>query len=208
MAMAKELRPTEQMLDADGLRVQYFEAGKGDPIIVFAAGDYAVANPILRKLGESHRIVSFELSGLPHISANQLARKLASSLTRLGVDLCSVIGAASGAPFALALTIAAPERIGRLILLSPVQLSNDAEPLDLAAVKAPTLVLVDTRDASAASQTGRLCREKINTCHLSFVYGTGDALGGRLEARLDPIVQFLQEGEQFIIFRESQIIRP
>ena len=61
----------------------------------------------------------------------------------------------------------------------------------------------------AGIEAGRLCREKIRSCHLSFVYGAGQMLvSDRSEACLNPIVQFLEEGEQFIIFRESQVVRP
>jgi len=99
--------------------------------------------------------------------------------------------------------------VDRLILLSPLQLSEGAELLDLADVKAATLVLVGTRDTSGAIEAGRLCRERIRSCHLAFVYGAGHAIAvDRLEACLDSIVQFLEQGEQFIIFRESQVIRP
>ena len=74
---------------------------------------------------------------------------------------------------------------------------------------AATLVLVGTQDAPDAIAAGRLCREKIRSCHLSFVYGAGQMLvSDRVEACLNPIVQFLEEGEQFIIFRESQVVRP
>ena len=209
IAMAKELHRIEQMLEADGLRVRYFDAGNGDPIIVFPAKDRRLADPILRQLAESYRIISLNLSSHDEVSASQLADKLPGALTRLGIEHASVIGVAAGARPALALAISAPERIDRLILLSPLQISDSAELLDLAAVKTATLVLVGTSDSSAAIEGGRLCRSRIPSCHLSFVYSAGGALpGDRLEACLDPIIQFLQEGEQFIIFRESQVIRP
>lgn len=209
MAMAKQLNWKEQMLDADGLRIRYLEAGNGDPIIVFPAGDDAAADPILEKLAESHRIISLNLSSLADVSANQLAEKLPSGLTCLGIGHCSVIGIAAGSRSALALAIAASERIDKLILISPQQISDSAELLDLAAVTAATLVLVGTRNSSAAIEAGRLCRERIHSCHLSLVYGACDPMtGDRPEACLNPIIQFMQEGEQFIIFRESQVIRP
>jgi pimeloyl-ACP methyl ester carboxylesterase len=209
MAMAKELNPKEQRLETDGLSIGYFEAGNGDPLIVFLAKDGEFADPLLRKLAESHRIISLKLSSHDFTNANQIAEKLLHALTSMGIERCSVIGISSGARPALALAIAAPEYIEQLILLSPLQLSEDAELLDFAGISAATLVLVGTRDTSGAIEAGRLCREKIQSCHLSFVYGAGHALAGdRPEACLNPIVQFLEQGEQFIIFRESQVIRP
>jgi len=110
---------------------------------------------------------------------------------------------------ALAQAIAAPEQIDKLILLSPRFAQTAEAAANLAQVKAPTLVLVGTRDTSGSVEAGRLCREKIRVCHLSFVYDAGHAIAAdRLEACADSIADFLDQGEQFIIFRESQMIRP
>jgi pimeloyl-ACP methyl ester carboxylesterase len=130
------------------------------------------------------------------------------ALDRQGIERWSVIGISAGARPALGLAIGAPDRIQRLILLSPLNVSGGDESPDLAAVKVATLVLVGTRDTPVAIEAGRHCREGISSCHLSFVYGVGHALAGdRLEACLAPISQFLEEGEQFIIYRESQVIK-
>lgn len=207
--MAKELNLKEQRLETDGLSIGYFETGNGDPVVVFPAKDGEFDDPLLRKLAESHRIISLNLSSRDFASANRIAEKLPRALTSMGIERYSVMGISAGARPALALAIAVSERIDRLILLSPLQLSEGAELLDLAGVKAATLVLVGTRDTPGAIEAGRLCRERIPSCHLSFVYGAGHALAGdRAEACLNPIAQFLEEGEQFIIFRESQVIRP
>src|SRR6266851_3570135 len=206
LAMSKEINRKEERLEADGLSIGYFEAGNGNPMIVFPAKDGDLNDPLLRKLAESHRIISLNLSSSNSAAANQLAEKLPGALTSLGIEQYSVMGISAGAGHALALAIAAPERIDKLILLSPL-LSEGAELLDLAEVKAATLVLVGTRDTSGAIEAGRLCRERIRSCHLAFVYGAGHAIAAdRLEACLDSIVQFLEQGEQFIIFRESQVI--
>ena len=208
LAMSKEINRKEERLEADGLSIGYFEAGNGNPTIVFPAKDGDLNDPLLRKLAESHRVISLDLSNGESATAHELAEKLPRVLPTLGIEQCSVMGISAGARPALALAIAAPESIDKLILLSPL-LSEGAELLDLAEVKAATLVLVGTRDTSGAIEAGRLCRERIRSCHLSFVYGAGHALAAdRLEACLDSIVQFLEQGEQFIIFRESQVIRP
>ncbi|MBV8053629.1 MAG: alpha/beta hydrolase [Deltaproteobacteria bacterium] len=207
--MAKELNPKEQRLETDGLSIDYFEAGNGGPVIVFPAKDGELADPLLKKLAESHRIISLNLSSRDFASANQVAEKLPRALTSMGIKQFSVMGISTGARPALALAIAAPECTDRLILLSPLHLAEGAELPDLTGVKSATLVLVGTRDIPGAIEAGRLCRERIPSCHLSFVYGAGHALAGdRPEACLDPITQFLEQGEQFIIFRESQVIRP
>ncbi|MBV8361480.1 MAG: alpha/beta hydrolase [Deltaproteobacteria bacterium] len=208
--MAKELDPQEQRLEIDGLSIGYFDAGNGNPMIVFPAKDGELADPLLlKKLAESHRIISLNLSSRDFTSANQVAEKLPGALTSIGIERCSVMGISTGARPAIELAISASERVDRLILISPLHLTKGAELPDLAGIKSATLVLVGTRDIAGAIEAGRLCREKIPSCHLSFVYGAGHALAGdRPEACLDPITQFLEQGEQFIIFRESQVLRP
>ena len=207
-AKEMELNRAKQMLEADGLRISYFEAGQGDPIIVVRPEEGELGNSLLASLADSHRIITLELSS-DNLTVAKLKESLPHILTTLGIRQCSLMGISAGARAALALAIAARERIERLILLSPLQVSESGEVLDLAEVETPTLILVGTRDTAAAIEIGRRCRQGIRSCHLSFVYGAGHALAGdRLEACLNPIVEFLEQGEQFIIFRESQLIRP
>jgi pimeloyl-ACP methyl ester carboxylesterase len=209
MAMMRELHRKERILEADGLRIGYFEAGNGDPVIVFPAKAGDFAGPLLARIAESYRVISLNVSDHDFATANRLAEELPGALHGLRIERCSLIGISAGADPALALAIAAPELIDRLILLSPLQPSEATGSRDPAGIKTATLVLVGTRDNSGAIEMGRRCREKIPSCHLSFVYGAGHELtSDRAEACLDPILQFLDEGEQFIIFRESQLIRP
>jgi pimeloyl-ACP methyl ester carboxylesterase len=208
MAMPKELNRKGQTLEIGSLKIDFLETGSGYPVIVFPAKASDFIEPFVSKVAESHRVIYLNLSSSDFVAA-EAAEKLPRALTGLGIEQYAVMGISGGAGPALALAIAAPERINRLILLSPLQLSEGAELLDLARVQTATLVMVGTRDTSSAIEVGRLCREKIQSCHLSFVYGAGhDLTSDRPEACLDPIMQFLQEGEQFIIYRESQVIRP
>jgi pimeloyl-ACP methyl ester carboxylesterase len=209
--MAKESNPAEKTLDLGGLSLGYSEAGGGSPIIVFPGQDEDSADPILMRLAQTHRVLSVHRSGPEDVSANRLAEKLPRALAKSGIERYTVMGVSIGARPALALAIAAAEAVDRLVLLSPLLILGEdegRESLDLSAVKAATLVLVGTHDIPAAVATGRQCRARVPSCHLSFVYGAGHGLAGdRLEACMAPILQFLEEGEQFIIFRESQVIR-
>jgi pimeloyl-ACP methyl ester carboxylesterase len=207
--MPAEMKAKPGTLEADGLRVHYFEAGSGEPMIVFPDRDGELFDSLLDKLAERNRVIAFDLSAGGTITPRDVAAKLSHGLPRLGVDRYAVMGVAAGASLALAQAIAAPEQIDKLILLSPQFARSTEAVANLAQVKAPTLVLVGTRDASGSIEGGRLCREKIRVCHLSFVYDAGHAVASdRLEACADPIADFLDQGEQFIIFRESQMIRP
>jgi pimeloyl-ACP methyl ester carboxylesterase len=208
-ATPAEMKAKPGTLEADGLRVHYLEAGSGEPLIVFPDRDGELFDSLLDKLAGRNRVIAFDLSAGGTITPRDVAAKLSQGLPRLGVDRYAVMGVAHGASLALAQAIAAPEQIDKLILLSP-RFAQSAEAVaNLAQVKAPTLALVGTRDASGSVEAGRLCREKIRVCHLSFVYDAGHAVAAdRLEACVDSIADFLDQGEQFIIFRESQMIRP
>jgi pimeloyl-ACP methyl ester carboxylesterase len=204
-----EMNAKPGTLEADGLRVHYLEAGSGEPLVVFPDRDGELFDSLLDKLAGRSRVIAFDLSAGGMITPRDVAAKLSQGLPRLGVDRYAVMGVAHGAALALAQAIAAPEQIDKLILLSPRFAQTAEAAANLAQVKAPTLVLVGTRDASGSVEAGRLCREKIRVCHLSFVYDAGHAVAAdRLEACADSIADFLEQGEQFIIFRESQMIRP
>jgi pimeloyl-ACP methyl ester carboxylesterase len=207
-ATVSEISTKEGWLQADGLQIRYLEAGSGAPLIVFPAQTDELFNDLLKKLAQSCRVISLD-SASGSEEANGLGGRISHALASLGLERYSIMGISAGARTALALAIATPERIDRLILLSPLRLSEDAEMFDLAAVKTATLVLVGTRDTSGAIEAGRLCRERISSCHLSFVYGAGHGIAAdRLDVCCNLIMEFLEQGEQFIIFRESQIIRP
>jgi 3-oxoadipate enol-lactonase len=208
-ATPAEMKAKPGTLEADGLRVHYLEAGSGEPLIVFPDRDGELFDSLLDKLAGRSRVIAFDLSAGGTITPRDVAAKLSHGLPRLGVGRYAVMGVGRGAALALAQAIAAPEQIDKLILLSPQFARSTEAVANLAQVKAPTLVLVGTRDASGSIEGGRLCREKIRVCHLSFVYDAGHAVASdRLEACADPIADFLDQGEQFIIFRESQMIRP
>jgi pimeloyl-ACP methyl ester carboxylesterase len=208
--MATEFKAREKVLEAGGLRLRYFDAGDGDPIVLLASKkDDTSVEPILAEFAMTHPVISLDEASDDSAYSKQVCEQLPGALTGLGIGQYNVLGVSAGASPALALAISAPERVAKLILLSPLQTAKSSQMPELTAVKASTLVLVGTRDTSGAIEAGRLCREGIASCHLSFVYDAGHALiHDRPQACLDAIIQFLREGEQFIISNESQLIRP
>jgi hypothetical protein len=208
MAMGKGFNRKVQTVNCEGLVIDYVEAGSGHPIIVFPGKDDDSTDLIIDRVGESYRIICLKLPAPDHQTISRIAEKLPQALTRLGIEHCSIIAFAASARFAISLAASAPERIDKLILLSPLLSDGGGQVPDLDGIKVTTLVLVGVRDGSGAIEAGRLCREKIASCHLSFIYGAGEAPAAeRPDACLEPIVQFLEEGEQFIISHESQVIR-
>jgi pimeloyl-ACP methyl ester carboxylesterase len=139
------------------------------------------------------------------------AGHLAQALARHGVMSFSVIGISSGATLALLQAAGTPDIVQRLVLVSPPLASVQQPQLEskLGDVRAPTLVLVGTRDRSGSREAGHTCRSEIPTCHLLLVYDAGQVIAAdRQEACPSSIREFLDLGEGFIVSHESQLIRP
>ena len=206
--MAQEIERRKHTLQAGGLSLEYFEASAGSPLIVFTAEAQERSDRLLRGLSQNHRVIAIDQPPASVGSPNQLPVDLARVFDQLNIAQCSVIGIATGARPAVAAALQYPERIEKLILVSPRQVAGAGELVNMSAIRTPTLILVGTGDKLGAIE-GRLCRERIPSSHLSFVYETGQQLTiEHLDACLDPILQFLRAGEQFIIFQDSQRIRP
>jgi pimeloyl-ACP methyl ester carboxylesterase len=201
----------EGILECNGLTIRYVEAGEGRPVIIFPASDGAWFDDIAVELAAHHRVIVLDVpvSGLE--KSQDFAEHLAHALAGLDVASFSIIGVSRGATPALAQAIYAPEQVQRLILISPplAAVQNPELGVRLRDVKAPTLVLVGTRDRSGPREAGHILREQIPACHLLLVYDAGHAIvAARREACLSPISEFLEQGEGFIVFHDSQMIRP
>jgi pimeloyl-ACP methyl ester carboxylesterase len=201
----------EGVLECNGLTIQYAESGEGQPVVVFPAGDGALFDDVAAALATHYRVfvVDAPASGLG--KSQDFAETLAQALAGLGVASFSVIGVSQGAILALAQAVYTQEQVQRLVLLSPPLASVQHPELGakLREVKAPTLVLVGTRDRSGSREAGHICRAQIPACHLLLVYDAGHAIAAdRREACLAPIGEFLEQGEGFIVCHDSQMIRP
>jgi len=201
----------EGALESNGFPVRYVESGEGRPVVVFPTGNGKLFDDVAAALAMQHRVIVLDVpaSGLGKIQ--DFAEHLAQSLARLGVAPFSVLGVSHGATPALAQAVYTPEQVHRLVLLSPplASVQNSEWGSRLREVRAPTLVLVGTRDRSGSREAGHICREQIPSCHLLLVYDAGHAIAvDRREACLSPIGEFLEQGEGFIVFHESQMIRP
>ncbi len=198
------------VLECDGLPIPYREAGEGQPVLIFPTGTGTLFDEMATTLAARYRVLVLDV--LAHTSTKQsFAEKLSLALARIGVGSFSVIGVLRGTTAALAQAVYTPEKVRRLILVSPTRaLAQDPESgTRLGDIQAPTLVLVGTLDRSGAREAGHTLREKIPTCHLLLVYEAGHAIvADRQEACLVPIGEFLEHGEGFIVFHDSQMIRP
>ena len=142
----------EGVLECNGLPIRYVESGEGQPVIVFPAGEGALFDEVAAELATHQRVIVLDVpvSGLE--KTQDFAANLSHSLAGLGVASFSVLGVSRGATPALAQALYTPEQVHRLILLSPplASVQNPELGARLGEVKAPTLVLVGTRDRSGS----------------------------------------------------------
>jgi pimeloyl-ACP methyl ester carboxylesterase len=199
-------------LSVDGGTLGYVELGEGSPLIVFSAGEGAAAiDTLATTLAQSRRLIFLDLGSSSAASRTEgWAKQLSQAILGLGFARYSVMGVAKNAADALVQAVVAPDTVDKVVLQSPAELFRDTMQEGwLPRVAAPTLVLVGTRDTSDSAAIGRLCRENIPTSFLSFVYGAGHSVGtDRPQACANVITDFLEQGEQFIICRQAQMIAP
>ncbi|MBI3246797.1 MAG: hypothetical protein HYZ50_09840 [Deltaproteobacteria bacterium] len=199
------------VLDWNGRSLRYAEAGAGPAVVIFSTGEGELFDDVAAALAIQRHVIVFDVSDLDAVPTQDCAAHLAQALTRLGVASFSVLGVSRGTTPALAQAIHTPTQVQRLVLISPSLASVQHPELGerLSEIKAPTLVLVGTRDRSGARVAGQTCRERIPASHLLLVYEAGHAIvADRREACLAPINEFLDRGEGFIVFQDSQMIRP
>jgi pimeloyl-ACP methyl ester carboxylesterase len=132
---AKWATPPSQFAELDGLRVHYRDEGRG-PAIVLLHANYAnlyMWEPWAAALKDRYRVVRFDLSahGLtgPDATRDYSLERSAATLGRLldylHIDKATLAGTSLGGTVAMHYTVAHPERVERLILISPGSLEKD-----------------------------------------------------------------------------------
>ncbi|QBD74998.1 alpha/beta hydrolase [Ktedonosporobacter rubrisoli] len=116
-------------LDIDGLRLHCLTAGtSGSPVLMLHGGglDSAVLSwgEVLGPLAAQHRIFALDLPGYGQSSRPDLSytlefyvRIVTQLLDMLQLEKVSLVGLSLGGSIALALTLAAPERVEKLVLV-------------------------------------------------------------------------------------------
>ena len=120
---------TEGFVEADGFRIRYQQAGTGQPLICFhgAGGPrLSYAHDILCK---SFRVIAFEAPGFGKSAPNDrsatiqdLAETMSQAIANLGIERFNLMGTSFGGRLAVFVALAHPDRIERLILMSPAAL--------------------------------------------------------------------------------------
>lgn len=118
----------EGHVEAAGFRIQYLEAGQGNPVVILDAMTWGVSK-LHDALAQTYRVVALELPRFGRSPANsrwQSARDLANTMAQAAAtlveDTYTLIGISFGANVALCQTLRAPDKVEALILISPTSI--------------------------------------------------------------------------------------
>ena len=127
---------TEERVDAPIGKVQVFRAGSGDPLVYLHSAGGEPTNPALEELADSFAVTvpvfpGFgESEGIDEIDDMEDAVfHLLDMWELLGLDVPLVVGLSLGGWMAMELATRYPERVGKLVLVNPVGVHIDGEPI-------------------------------------------------------------------------------
>jgi pimeloyl-ACP methyl ester carboxylesterase len=120
--------PRARTIMAGGLRTFYLEGGEGPPVVLLhgLGATNASLIPTLWDLARDHRVVVPDLPGFGESAkpirayrAAFFARWLRAFLDEVGIDRADLVGNSLGGRVALEMGLEAPERLGKMVLLTP-----------------------------------------------------------------------------------------
>ncbi|MBI1684077.1 alpha/beta fold hydrolase [Caulobacter hibisci] len=130
--LSRHGRPyARRFVEVDGGPIAYVELGGGERVVVLVHGVLTAADDMLLALAHALvdcRIIAFDRPGFgqsPRRTAAdsgvlRQARRLTQALDRLDVASAVLVGHSFGGPVALAMAMAAPDRVAGLVLLAPL----------------------------------------------------------------------------------------
>ena len=180
----------EGLVDADGFRIRYQDAGEGPPLVhLHGAGGLELtlvldAPATIRPEGSE-----------PVFGAPEIARRLYAHPERV-LSAPAVEPALAARRLALVRRLRGPGR-------------DAALEEGLRGLGIPALVLFGTQDRVIPPAMGRVYKELIPNAHLVFVYDAGHALMvERPEAVAEVVADFLERTDAFVISRTKTAIFP
>lgn len=127
---------TEERVDTPIGKIQVLRAGEGDPIVYFHSAAGETTHGALEELADDHEVIvpvfpGFgESEGLDEIDGvEDTVFHLLDVWPVLGLESPTVLGLSLGGWLAAELATRYPERVGRLILVNPVGLHIDGQPI-------------------------------------------------------------------------------
>jgi 4,5:9,10-diseco-3-hydroxy-5,9,17-trioxoandrosta-1(10),2-diene-4-oate hydrolase len=137
-------RKHQRWVTVEDRPVNVIDLGEGPPIVFIhgLGGSWQNWLEQLPVFADSHRVVALDLPGFGHspmprekISISLYARVLDGVMDALGIDAAAIVGNSMGGFTAAELAIAFPQRVERMVLVSPAGISTYANPLATRAAK-------------------------------------------------------------------------
>lgn len=126
---AKYSNPSSKFLNVDGVRIHYRDEGSGPPLVLIHAnfGSLLSWDDVVAQLKPDHRVLRFDMTGHgltgPDPSGDySLERTVALTekfVDALGLEKFSIGGTSLGGTVAIHYAAAHPDRVEKLVLLSP-----------------------------------------------------------------------------------------
>ncbi|SEP52482.1 Pimeloyl-ACP methyl ester carboxylesterase [Amycolatopsis saalfeldensis] len=126
------------MIEANGARFGYDEAGEGPAVVLLHAGlaDRRMWDHQFTALAESHRVIRYDRRGHGESDDPEGTvshhRDLLAVMDALGVEEAALVGSSMGGAYSLDAALAAPSRVRRIALVG-AGLSGHEWPADMAA---------------------------------------------------------------------------
>jgi pimeloyl-ACP methyl ester carboxylesterase len=155
-----EMTPQTGYAPVNGLQMYYEIHGSGEPLLLLhgAFGAIDLWGPILTTLAEHHQVIAVEFQGHGHtadiidrpLDYEQLADDVAALMGHLGIAQADVVGYSMGGTTGLQLAIRHPERVRKLVAVSPNYRSDGYYPELLAGLQMMTPdIFTGTREKAA-----------------------------------------------------------
>ncbi len=134
----------EKFVEADGFRIRYLEAGKGEPLVWFHGGGGLNLNKMHELFADKHHVVAFECPGFGESPVNErtksmaeLAGTMGKAIAALGIDKFGVMGISFGGKLALWTAILNPDKVTAAVLFAPAAIrpENTRPPMDPAQLR-------------------------------------------------------------------------
>lgn len=133
----------EEIVDVGGVQTRYWEAGRGDPVILIhgggagadAYGNWAGCLPVFAR---QFRTIAYDMVGFGRsepldetgfvYSQDARIQHLRALLDGLGLERVALVGNSMGGATALGLAMRQPERVSRLVLMGSAGLTHEFSP--------------------------------------------------------------------------------
>jgi pimeloyl-ACP methyl ester carboxylesterase len=147
--MGEYAAPPSRFMELEGMRVHYRDEGSGPPLLLVhgTSSSLHTWDAWTRALAGKRRVVRLDLPGFGltgpapdrDYRVERHARVLAAFLARLDVARADVAGNSLGGRVAVALALAHPDRVRKLVLIDPAGLSGVPPPAIFELARTPVL---------------------------------------------------------------------